>query len=363
MGCNSPMCSACVRVRDMVMCAETKMPCSGEELLIPNGTALDPPHTAAQPAVPRGRHYTVSIAIPGSVIDNTQTTELATAVAGQIARTAAIFKIDEVVVVDDAVNRQEGTVGAGAAFLARVLQFMETPQYLRRALIPMHPDLRLAGALPPLDAPHHMRATEWAMYREGVVVSSIPGEGSLLNVGLDKDAYVPQALRANVRVTLQMGAQPTEMTLQQPSLGAGKQVLFGQLAKPSSPRETKGTYWGYTTRLASSISQAFKDGPYGMYDLAVGTSERGTVVPGPDSLKLPPYQHLLIAFGGPLGLEECVRQDPALQSEHHDPQPQKLFNLYCNTCPEQGSRTIRTEEALLISLSYLQSAIQKPHMQ
>ena len=50
----------------------------------------------------------------------------------------------------------------------------------------MHPDLRLAGALPPLDAPHHMRATEWGMYREGVVVSSAPGEGSLLNVGLDK---------------------------------------------------------------------------------------------------------------------------------------------------------------------------------
>lgn len=82
-----------------------------------------------------------------------------------------------------------------------------------------------------------------------------------------QDAYVPQALRANVRVTLQMGAQPTEMTLQQPSLGAGKQVLFGQLAKPSSPRETEGTYWGYTTRLASSISQAFKDGPYGVSNM------------------------------------------------------------------------------------------------
>lgn len=53
----------------------------------------------------------------------------------------------------------------------------------------MHPDLKLAGALPPLDAPHHMRATEWAMYREGVVVSSIPGEGSLLNVGLDKVSH------------------------------------------------------------------------------------------------------------------------------------------------------------------------------
>lgn len=53
----------------------------------------------------------------------------------------------------------------------------------------MHTDLRLAGALPPLDAPHHMRATEWAMYREGVVVSSVAGEGSLLNVGLDKVSY------------------------------------------------------------------------------------------------------------------------------------------------------------------------------
>lgn len=33
---------------------------------------------------------------------------------------------------------------AGAAFLARVCQYLETPQYLRKALVPMHPDLRLA---------------------------------------------------------------------------------------------------------------------------------------------------------------------------------------------------------------------------
>ena len=52
----------------------------------------------------------------------------------------------------------------------------------------MHTDLRLAGTLPPLDAPHHMRATEWAFFREGVVTKSILNEGSLLNVGLDKVA-------------------------------------------------------------------------------------------------------------------------------------------------------------------------------
>ena len=44
---------------------------------------------------------TVSIVVPGSVVDNTQTAELATAVAGQVARTAAIFNVDEVIVHDD----------------------------------------------------------------------------------------------------------------------------------------------------------------------------------------------------------------------------------------------------------------------
>lgn len=107
-----------------------------------------------------------------------------------------------------------GTVSAGAAFLARILQFMETPQYLRRcvtpqstgivhrgrtsdgaevillrntrrALIPMHQDLRLAGMLPPLDAPHHMRAAEWCRFREGLVVRS-DGKLSYCDVGLDK---------------------------------------------------------------------------------------------------------------------------------------------------------------------------------
>ena len=50
----------------------------------------------------------------------------------------------------------------------------------------MHKDLRLSGQLPPLDAPHHMRATEWGEFREGVVLASEPEAGSLLDIGLDK---------------------------------------------------------------------------------------------------------------------------------------------------------------------------------
>jgi len=37
--------------------------------------------------------------------------------------------------------------------------------------------------------------------------------------------------------------------------------------------------------------------------------------------------------------------------------PSVLFDLYVNTCPSQGSRTIRTEEAILISLAALQPGL------
>ena len=50
--------------------------------------------------------------------------------------------------------------------------------------MPFHRDLRLAGLLPPVDAPHHMRAMEWKPYREGVVTSSAPEAGSTVDVGL-----------------------------------------------------------------------------------------------------------------------------------------------------------------------------------
>jgi Putative RNA methyltransferase len=57
--------------------------------------------------------------------------------------------------------------------------------------VPFHRDLRLAGLLPPVDAPHHMRAMEWRPYREGAVVSADPETGSLIDVGLYETVSMP----------------------------------------------------------------------------------------------------------------------------------------------------------------------------
>lgn len=43
----------------------------------------------------------MSVALPGSVLDNAQSTELRTYLAGQIARACVVFCVDEIVVFDE----------------------------------------------------------------------------------------------------------------------------------------------------------------------------------------------------------------------------------------------------------------------
>ncbi|KAB2095269.1 hypothetical protein ES319_A01G024700v1 [Gossypium barbadense] len=238
---------------------------------------------------------TVTVAIAGSIVDNAQSLELATRLASQIARAATIFRIDE-------------------------------------------------GMLPPLDAPHHLRKHEWAPYREGVTLEEKPTSsmGTVVDVGLDKNVVVDQALEPGKRVTVAMG---TNQNLDYD--------LPRQVVSSSKPREDTGTYWGYKVRYASNISSVFSDCPYkGGYDHLIGTSEHGIVV-NSSQLNLPAFRHLLIAFGGLLGLEKSVEEDNKLKGKN----VRDIFNMYLNTCPHQGSRTIRTEEALLISLQYFQEPI------
>lgn len=60
----------------------------------------DREHPPPPPPCP-GRPYTLSVALPGSILDNAQSPELRTYLAGQIARACAIFRVDEIVVFDE----------------------------------------------------------------------------------------------------------------------------------------------------------------------------------------------------------------------------------------------------------------------
>ncbi|MCJ1431564.1 hypothetical protein MMC27_000918 [Xylographa pallens] len=347
----------------------------------------------------QGRAYTLSIALPGSIIANAQSQDLKATLAGQIARALAVFCVDEVVIFDDGQGnprnhhsatqpyQQNGHGDAGYTgyadpnyFLAHLLSYLETPPHLRMHLFPLHADLRTAGTLPSLDMPHHLRAHEWCRYREGVAVEDVQrnsneaveeqgkkkkkrksgGGGdevatSLVNAGFKTPVSIPTAIPPHTRVTLKFAASTPPADFQTAQLAA-------EAVAPSAPREEAGYYWGYAVRAASSLSSVFTECTYdGGYDLTVGTSERGVPLSSLAATALkespvPEFKHMLIVFGGVAGLEVAVKADPELAGMGVM-QPEKLFDHWVNLCPGQGSRTIRTEEAVWLGLMGLRGVV------
>jgi len=310
---------------------------------------------------PKGRDWTLSIALPGSILDNAQSPELRTYLAGQIARACAVFQVDEVIIFDESGDFEDDTKGEFTGVkkkgnpnqtLGRILQYLECPQYLRKDLFPHHKDLKYAGLLNPLDTPHHLRQSEFSQYREGIILdrpaSQKKGKGSWVNCGIDKDVRVDLNAPAGQRVTVRFDDEQRE---------DGK-YLTGKLIMPDQVREETGTYWGYSLRLAKSLGKIFEDVPehWGEYDMTIGTSERGKNI---DNVPFKPFKHALVVFGGVKGLEFSLSQDEELTKSGVE-NVSDLFDRWLNVMPTgQGSRTIRTEEAILVTLSTMRNKIFK----
>lgn len=296
-----------------------------------------------------------------------------------IARALAVFCVDEIIIfnddpkafktrVDDLHTEQYTAFTDPSHFLTHVLAYLETPPYLRKHLFPMHPNLKLAGVLPSLDMPHHLRANEWCEYREGVVVPDGDNDGgggpeggggraaSKMN-GIAKPAIIETGLPQNVIIHDMEIPELARVTVKFPSRDAPEDA---EPVDPNAPREESGYYWGYSVRRANSLSAVFTESPFDEgYDLSFGTSERGASIANVlVEPSLPKYEHLLVVFGGVAGIEEAVRADKKLLNKGIMPtDAEKLFDYWINILPGQGSRTIRTEEAIWLGLMGLRPLV------
>lgn len=316
-----------------------------------------------------------------------QSIEQKTLLAGSIARALAVFCVDEVIIFDDdevhtnnAPTNEDGddykspvikpdhllsgtpppskgftAYSDPSHFLAHILSYLETPPYLRKHLFPMHPNLRIAGLLPSLDMPHHLRANEWCEFREGIVVSSSSSE-TTVDTGLPQKSHLQNVqLPESARVTMRVGSQDNTAESEP------------EAVHPSTPRTEAGYYWGYYIRRTRSLSDVFTECPFdGGYDLSIGTSERGkpvsrlveqTTGSSPKNLN---FKHLLVVFGGVAGIEVAVKNDRQLREMGVKPgEAEKLFDHWVNLLPGQGSRTIRTEEAVWLGLTGLRGLVER----
>ncbi|MEM3070425.1 MAG: RNA methyltransferase [Candidatus Bathyarchaeia archaeon] len=264
--------------------------------------------------------------MPASLVSELQHLREKTRVIGMVARASAIFRVEDIYVYPDQPDE--------AHLIRLILNYMETPQYLRRHLFKKRPELRYVGMLPPLRTPHHPLEDKASMLRVGEIregiVQDVDGESSLVYVGVEKPVRVTgrapsRGGRATIRIT---------ETRPEP-----RGVFIGR----GEVRE----YWGYEVHISKrGLGELAKEGGF---DLTIATSKNGDPYPeisGGLRDRWVMSKSALVAFGSPRqGIEEILSREGRRVEE--------AFRFNVNTMPRQGCETIRTEEAIYATLAIL----------
>ena len=271
-------------------------------------------------------HRERAILIPSSLTMESRDSRVNTLKVGQIARAAAVFQMNRIVIYRDPERND-------SRFMAMVLRYMETPQYLRRMLIPRREELCHVGTLPPLRTAHHpinskSESLKIGEFRVGAVVESVGSDnGVWVEIGINRpiplrtEERIPVGQRLNVRI---FSHEPLA-------------------AEPVDPKDIPH-YWGYDTVVVESLeaylAEKHKQGGY-----VVLTSRYGKGLT-PEILSQMVQQgqkrDLAVVFGSP-----SRGVDAFLSKESMD-----RYEMI-NTIPHQGTETVRVEEAVFATLALL----------
>ena len=281
------------------------------------------------------RKTELAIAVPASLVLDIPHLREKTARIGMIGRAAAIFRVNEVIIFPDdpAVNQTRDM-----NLISTILSYMETPQYLRKYLFKVKPELRYAGILPPLRTLHHpvakkLRELKVGEFREGVTISRVK-EGVLVDIGVERAFLMEnKEIKLNKRVTVRITALSPKP----------EAVMVNRKEVPA--------YWGFQVTASDvPLGQLVKQRGF---DLIIATSRLGTPFANIKEAILTKWKdayQVLVAFGAPMrGLYEIAKLENIVLDQ--------IANFVVNVIPLQGTETVRTEEAVYAALSVLNVAI------
>lgn len=256
----------------------------------------------------------LSIAIPHDVLSEAPDEEGKVRKLGLIARAAAIFRVESIIIYHYGRPLTEDIELAKA-----VLEYAVTPPYLRRRIFGLDRRLRHVGILPPLKIPSHVvpREPRAGEVREGVV-EKWDGYYSLVYIGGERYAKVPRPYPIGTRMLVKIEA-PTSRP---------------DTYRASVYRGPPPGYWGYRVEVRP-LSRLFEG-----FDMVLLTGKEGKSVCGS---RLDLNGRILVAFGGPRrGVDEVLKEG-GMDMSH------PLINFV----PGQGVEAIRTEEAIFAVLAIL----------
>ncbi|KZX17781.1 hypothetical protein MBCUT_00760 [Methanobrevibacter cuticularis] len=265
----------------------------------------------------------VSVFIPDSFLSETTDFKIKTSKIGVIGRALAVFNVNQVIVYKELSNNSDTVIERNrrdSDFMVEILDFMNTPQYLRKRAFPIKSELKHVGILPPLRTPHHpTEIAEVGDYRQGFTVKRTK-KGTFVDIGMEDLAFCKEQLSVNKIFSFKV-------------IKLAKEVIV-------TPDEPDDVYWGYKTLSThKSLKNSLKlVNP----DLVIETTRYADTI---NSIfnelesKIKATENIAILFGGPYS-----SLDENLESSHWD-------SVKVNIVPSQGTETVRTEEAVISTLA------------
>ncbi|MDW8044304.1 MAG: putative RNA uridine N3 methyltransferase [Nitrososphaerota archaeon] len=275
-------------------------------------------------------HSKLSIAIPDSLVSEEKDLREKTVKIGMVGRACAIFKVHKIYIYKD-----HGNYERDFQIIKSLLEYMETPQYLRKKLFTKKEELRFVGILPPLRTPHHkllkpLSEVKVGEFREGLVVRV--KDRLMVDVGLSSLIPLNGSINEGSRVTVRF-TQP-----------------YPNLRCEIVDRSVIDEYWGYVVERGPILSKLVKNVKS---ELFIVTSREGRLI---NELwdefvkEVKKAKKILIAFGSPRkGIHEILAEEGCT--------PENFTRFIINMFPKQGTETIRTEEAILGTLALINLAL------
>ena len=273
---------------------------------------------------------TLRVAIPDTSLTDCSDLREKTVKAGSLARAMAVFRVESVYIYDTGMLSHEKK--RDADLLSKILRYMDTPQYLRRQSFPKSPSLKYAGLLPPLRSKSHPLETTLKDIHEGTVRWGLQARPGKVDLGLDKLVNYPKSISERDPTLFRVVKTKPQITLE---------II---------EREDVSEYWGFTVERVTSLPEFLEESEEAT---RIGFSRKAPSLQQLENdLKstVAGTQSVLAVFGGPgHGILEFFNQDrDAVKS---------LIDFWVNSIPDQGTETVRLDEALFVSLGLLNSSL------
>jgi predicted SPOUT superfamily RNA methylase MTH1 len=279
-----------------------------------------------------------SVLVPSSLTREAEDKREATRKLGYVARAAAVFSLDRLVVYPDS-RGEDGRFDGG--FVATVLAYAATPPYLRKEAWDVREELEHVGVLPPLRVGSQTGSGSKGSgsLRQGIVTEVGPDGRVRVNCGLQHPVSLPvppsmaapdERERVTIRVSSRrpLRAKLVDEPLPGPSVSRGS--LDAELRRTDAGLCIAASRYGEELTV-SRLDELVRSVGTAGFTVTFGAPERGL----PEILDVDPPR------GTP----------PAGGSETTE--PDHRFDLWLNTVPRQGSDVVRTEEAMFATLASL----------